>query len=99
MKMMYNDVTLHYMALWTFVCGAALVWLVMHLRRNAHIRKNIYDCECSQTQLKEVLQHSREALYRFDLTSGEFEYLSPACFSLTGYVAGELRQMGMSKLL
>ena len=99
MKVMYNDVTLHYMALWTFVCGAALVWLVMHLRRNAHIRKNIYDSERSQTQLKEVLQHSREALYRFDLTAGEFEYLSPACFSLTGYVAGELKQMGMSKLL
>jgi len=68
---MYNDVTLHYMALWTFVCGAALVWVVMHLRRNAHFRKSVCDCRVLDSRLKNILQHSRETIYSFDL-SGDF---------------------------
>lgn len=99
MQMMYNDVTLHYMALWMFVCGAALVWLVMHLRRNAHIRRNVYEYEKLQLQLRSILQHSREALYRFDLTEQRFEYLSSACLNLTGYARDELEKMGVDKLL
>jgi len=96
---MYNDVTLHYVALWTFVCGAALVWVVMHLRRNAHIRKSVLDCRVLATRLKNILQHSRAAIYSVDLKSGRFNYLSPACFSLTGYTAGELEKTGLSGLL
>ena len=98
MKMMHNDATLP-LALLMFVCGAVLVWLAMCLRRNADRRKNSDDCDPSQTQLKEILQHSRAALYKFDFTTGQFEYLSPACFSLTGYVAEELKQMGLNELL
>ncbi len=96
---MYNDVTLHYVALWTFVCGAALVWVVMHLRRNAHFRKSVCDCRILDARLKNVLQHSREAIYGFDLKTQRFDYLSPACFSLTGYTASELEKMGLSGLL
>ncbi len=96
---MYNDVTLHYVALWTFVCGAALVWVVMHLRRNAHFRKSVCDCRILDARLKNVLQHSREAIYSFDLKSQRFNYLSPACFSLTGYTLSELEKMGLSGLL
>ena len=94
MRVMYNDVTFHYMALWTFVCGAALVWLVMHLRRNAHFRRNVYENEKLQLDQKNILQHSREVLYKYDLGEQRFAYLSPACFSLTGYSAKELNQMG-----
>ena len=96
---MYNDVTLHYVALWTFVCGAALVWVVMHLRRNAHFRKSVCDCRILDARLKNVLQHSREAIYSFDLKSQRFNYLSPACFSLTGYTPNELEKMGWTGLL
>jgi len=96
---MYNDVTLHYVALWTFVCGAALVWVVMHLRRNAHIRKSVCDCRMLDARLKNILQHSREAIYSFDLKSERFSYLSPACFSLTGYTSSELEKTGLSGLL
>jgi len=96
---MYNDVTLHYVALWTFVCGAALVWVVMHLRRNAYLRKSVFDCRILAARLKNILQHSREAIYGFDLQTHQFNYLSPACFSLTGYTSSELEKMGLSGLL
>ncbi len=95
----YNDVTLYYAALWTFACGAALVWMVMHLRRNAHFRKSVCDCRILSARLKNVLQHSREAIYSFDLKTQRFNYLSPSCFSLTGYTASELEKMGLSGLL
>jgi len=96
---MYNDVTLHYVALWTFVCGAALVWVVMHLRRNAYLRKSVCDCRTLTERLKNILQHSREAIYSFDLKSQRFNYLSPSCFSLTGYTPSELEKMEWTGLL
>ena len=99
MLLMYDDITLHYMALWMFVCGAAVVWLAVHLRRNAYIRKNTFDCEQSKAKLKSVLQHSREALYKFDMNERRFEYLSPACFSLTGRTVAEIETMGLNELL
>lgn len=99
MPLMYDDVTLHYMALWMFVCGAALVWLVMHLRRNAYIRKNVCDGEDLRVQRKRILQYSREVLYRFDLKTRRFEYLSPACLSLTGYSSDEIGKMSPRELL
>ena len=99
LPVMYNDVTLHYVALWTFVCGAALVWIVMHLRRNAHFRKSVYDYRVLDARLKNIFQHSREAIYSFDLTRGRFNYLSPACFSLMGLTPAEIEKMGLSGLL
>jgi len=99
LPVMSNDVTLHYTALWTFVCGAALVWTVMHLRRNAHFRKIESDGLVFESQLKNILQHSREAIYSFDLVRGRFDYLSPACFSLTGSAAEEIEMAGLSGLL
>jgi len=99
LPVMYNDVTLHYVALWIFVCGAALGWGVMHLRRNAHLRKSACDCRTLEARLKNILQHSREIIYSFDLTRGRFSYLSPACFSLTGFTPAELEKTGLSGLL
>jgi len=96
---MYDDVTLHYSALWTFVCGAALVWGVMHLRRNASFRKSVCDSRTLTDRIKNILQNSREAIYCFDFKTQRFDYLSPACFSLTGYAANELEEMGLSGLL
>jgi PAS domain S-box-containing protein len=51
-----------------------------------------------QQEFSDVLQHSREILYKFDLSRRRFEYLSPACFSLTGYGEDELEQMGFEGL-
>ena len=96
---LYQDMAFHYIALWTFVFGAALVWIVLHLRRNEHIRRNVCDGQVLDAQLKNILQHSREALYSVDLKDSQFQYMSPACFSLTGYTSGEIGKMGLSGLL
>lgn len=97
--LMYNDVTLHYMALWTFVLGAALLWAVMHLKRNTRIHQTACDCEMLRARVRSILQHSREVLFGLDLRSGRFDYLSPSCISLTGYSAEEVEAMGPQELL
>ena len=97
--LMYNDVTLHYMALWSFVLGAALLWAVMHLKRNTRIRQTACDCDLLRSRIRNILQHSREVLFGFDLRSGRFDYLSPSCLSLTGYTVEEIEAMGSQELL
>lgn len=96
---MYNDVTLHYIALWALVLGAALVWAVMHLKRNERIRQTAQAGDLLRLRVRSILQHSREALFGFDLREGRFDYLSPACLSLTGYTAEEIGDMGAHELL
>lgn len=95
----YDDVTLSYIALWMFVLGAALLWAVMHLKRNSRIHQTSCDCNVLQDRLRNILQHSRELLFRYDLTRSRFDYLSPSCLSLTGYTADEIRDMELSEML
>lgn len=91
--------TLHYIALWAFVFGAALVWVVVHLRRNSRFRETVAECRMLRARLKEILQHSRELLYGLDVRSGRFEFLSPSCLSLTGYAPEEISSMNRHELL
>ncbi|MFA6173482.1 MAG: response regulator [Kiritimatiellales bacterium] len=99
LPLMYNDITLHYIALWTLVFGATLVWAVMHLKRNKRIRQTVRDGEMLRMRIRNILQHSREILFGFDLRSGRFDYLSPACLSLTGFTIEEIKAMGPRELL
>ncbi len=94
-----DDVALRYAALWTFVCGAALVWLIMHLRRNARLRKSVSDSQIFSARLKDILHHSREVIYSFDLKTKQFNHLSPACLSLTGFSPSELDELGPNGLI
>lgn len=94
-----DDVVLKYIALWTFVMGGALLWAVFHLRRNDRIRQTACNCEQLQTRVRNILQHSREILFGFDLLRRRFDYLSPACLSLTGYTTDEVEAMEPDDLL
>lgn len=96
---MYEDVTLSYIALWTFVMGATVVWAVMHLRRSERIRQAVRAGEQCRARVRSILQHSREILFGFDLVQGKFDYLGPACLSLTGYTAEEIEAMGPRGIL
>ncbi|MCC7300985.1 MAG: PAS domain-containing protein, partial [Verrucomicrobia bacterium] len=96
---MYNDFTLHYIALWAFVLGGALLWAVIHLRRNDRIRQTACSCDLFQARIRNILQHSRDMLFGFNLLSGQFDYLSPACLSLTGYTADEISSMEPKDIL
>ena len=97
--LMYNDITLHYIALWMLVFGATLIWSVMHLKRSERIRQTVRDGKLLKLRIQNILQHSREALFGLDLRTGRFDYLSPACLSLTGYTADELKTMEPCELL
>jgi len=96
---MFNDVKLHYLVLGLLAAGAALIWTVMHLKRNARIRSTACDCETLRDRIRNILQHSREVLFGFDLIRRQFDYLSPSCLSLTGYTAEEIRSMGSEGIL
>jgi PAS domain S-box-containing protein len=98
-SLMYNDVTLHYIALWTLVLGATLIWAVMHLKRNERIRQTAYEAALLRARIHNILQHSREVLFGYDLQNKRIDYLSPACLSLTGYTADEIKAMGVDELL
>lgn len=94
-----DRMTLQYMALWMFVCGAALIWLVIHLRRNAVMRRSVQDGEEARARLRKVLQHSREAIYAYHPGQKAFEYLSPACFSLTGLTTEEIEGLSFHQMM
>ncbi len=93
-----QDDVLHYITLWSFVLGAALVWAVAHLKRNERIRRAVRDGEQNRARVRSILQHSREILFGFDLCKERFDYLSPTCLSLTGYTVKELEGMGPREL-
>jgi two-component system, cell cycle sensor histidine kinase and response regulator CckA len=93
------DITWHYIILWSFVLGGAVLWALMHLVRNARIRRAAGSCEHLQMRIRQILQHSREVLFGLDLRRERFDYLSPACLSLTGYTVKEIESMGPQKLL
>lgn len=91
---MYDGLELHHIVLGSLLAGALLVWAVMHLKRNTCIRRTAVECETLRDRVRNILQYSRDALFGLDLCRRQFEYLSPACLSLTGYTAEEIKEMG-----
>lgn len=63
------------------------------------MRKSVQDCNQARTQLRQVLQHSREAIYKYNPVLCTFEYISPACFSLTGRTQEELEALSFHQML
>ncbi|MDJ0783732.1 MAG: response regulator [Desulfosarcinaceae bacterium] len=49
----------------------------------------------SQQRFNEVMAHSRDLLFKRDIASGSYEYISTAAEGLLGYSPDELRAMGM----
>ena len=92
------DIQLRYMALWLFVCGAALVWGGVFLRRSLTIRRIKARSELLESRFREVLQHSREALYSYNLQTGSFEYISPAFLRMMGMSHAEIDALSPGEL-
>ena len=91
---MSDDVALHYIVLWAFVFGSALIGAVWHLKRSAQLRRLTQVNEHLEGRLRNLLQHSREILFGINLQTGQFDYLSPACLNLTGYTVEEIKERG-----
>jgi PAS domain S-box-containing protein len=49
----------------------------------------------SQQRFEEVLAHSRDMLFKRDVTNGKYDYISAAAKELLGYSADEIRDMGI----
>ncbi len=48
----------------------------------------------SEQRFRSVLENSFDMVYRLDLASGKYEYVSPACRQLLGYDPGEFKALG-----
>jgi PAS domain S-box-containing protein len=53
----------------------------------------------SEERFRSVLDNSLDAIYRRNLKTSEFEYLSPAFVRVTGFTPDELKDMGIEKVL
>lgn len=87
------------MALWMFVCGVALVSGVAFLRQRLRMRRERTRREESEAWLQQVLHHSREAIYSYDIQQQSFLYLSPACLRLAGLSCDEVRSLSLRDML
>ncbi len=48
----------------------------------------------SEQRFKTILNNSIDITYRADYFTGEFDYISPSCRKITGYIDVELKQLG-----
>jgi PAS domain S-box-containing protein len=53
------------------------------------------ELRASERRFREVLDHSRDLIYRVRLSDLAFEYISPACLDLTGFTQEEIITMGL----
>lgn len=90
---------LDWMAVWFFLSGASLLWAVDFLRKRAQLRKSELRRSRAEGRLHQVFCASSDVLYRYDLRAHCFDYLSPACFRMTGLSADELCALSGSELL
>jgi PAS domain S-box-containing protein len=50
----------------------------------------------SERRFREVLDHSRDLIYRVRLADLAFEYISPSCFDVSGFTQAEIITMGLA---
>lgn len=93
---------------WGFVgfdeCLRERVWSDLELEAlrvaastlGAAIHRNLSEerVQQSEERFRQVLDVSRELIYRLDLASGDFDYISPSCRDVTGFTVAELQAMG-----
>jgi len=91
--------SLLYVALWLLAVSLGVIWGVLHLLRNQRIRMMRRELSTLRDTLQSILHHSREMLFKVDFPTGCFHYLSPSCFSLTGFDGNELSAMSFAGLL
>ena len=53
----------------------------------------------SEERFRDVLDHSRDVVFKIDLTSGTYDYVSPAAERVLGMPADELKRLGFSKMI
>jgi len=52
----------------------------------------------SEERIREVFKHSQDALYKRNLKTGKYEYMSPAIAQLSGYTVNEVMNMSVGEI-
>ncbi len=65
----------------------------------AALRAELAAVRAREALLRQVLEHSRDAVNMLDLATGRYVYLSPAQVALTGFTEAELRAMPAAEAL
>jgi PAS domain S-box-containing protein len=52
----------------------------------------------SEARFRTVIENTRDLVYKFNLVSMTYEYMSPAALAVTGYTAAQLIEMGPSQI-
>lgn len=85
----------------TIILGITLIciglWLILSFYNNAN--KWIKSLRESEERFKHVLKNSKDVLYKMDLKSRKYVFVSPALNSMLGYDAKEFSEGGVSFIL
>jgi PAS domain S-box-containing protein len=75
-------------------------WMVGSVARDVTEQKKAEQAlRESEARLREVLENSRDAIYRYDVQAARYEYFSPAIQDISGFAPEELLQMDIEDLL
>jgi PAS domain S-box-containing protein len=73
---------------------------------NVHLRREIEGRVRTETALRDsearfrnVLENTRDLLYKLNLQTRQYDYVSPACHEITGFSAEELAAMGPDEIV
>jgi PAS domain S-box-containing protein len=70
--------------------GELILGHVIILTDITTIKKSEETLAKSEERFRSVLENSRDVIYRFDLKTGRYEYISPSAETIAGYTADEL---------
>jgi len=75
---------------------SSFVVFALDVTKSKEMEDRLYE---SQEGLRAMLENSMDAIYLRDLSTGNYEYLSPVIESITGYSSNELASMGAKKII
>jgi PAS domain S-box-containing protein len=84
--------------------GGPVIWdgepAVQVIMRDIGDRKRVEAAlRMSERRLREVFENSRDAIYRLNIPTGQYEYISPSCEDIVGYSPGDLMALGREESL
>lgn len=71
--------------------GARIMIAVEDITRRRRVEEELHRVEAN---LRSVLDSSHDVIYRLNVQTGRYEYISPSCEAVLGYSADEIRDLG-----
>lgn len=72
------------------------IFLILQVRA---VRKVKRKAKQSENKFRDVLNYSRDVIYRLDVNTGKYQYVSPSVMKITGYEIEEIRDGGIDFVL